>query len=200
MNDEIVFRALFILATIAMLAIRVYFQSKVLRDQRKVEVKEEPVSLVAGSLAALTTIAFGLEYIIRPGTFAFAYAWAYPFWLRWLGGAILVGGVALLGLAHHHLGQSFHSLVVAKEEQVLVQSGPYRWIRHPVYTAYLMSYLGGGLLASNWVLTFVPLTLYAVLVAIRLKHEEAVLEETFGAPYAAYKARTGRLLPRIRTK
>ena len=61
MNDEIVFRALFILATIAMLAIRVYFQSKVLRDQRKVEVKEEPVSLVAGSLAALTTIAFGLE-------------------------------------------------------------------------------------------------------------------------------------------
>ena len=61
-----------------------------------------------------------------------------------------------------------------------------------------MSYLGGGLLASNWVLTFVPPTLYAVLIAIRLKHEEAVLEETFGAPYAAYKARTGRLLPRIR--
>ena len=200
MNGEIVFRALFILTTIAMLAIRVYFQSKVLRDQRKVEVKEEPVSLVAASVAALTTIVFGLEYMIRPGTFAFAYLWAYPAWLRWLGGALLVGGVTLLGLAHHHLGQSFHSLVVSKEDQALVETGPYRWIRHPVYTAYLASYLGGGLLASNWVLTFVPVTLYAVLVAIRLRREEAVLEETFGERYVAYKARTGRLLPRIKVE
>jgi protein-S-isoprenylcysteine O-methyltransferase Ste14 len=88
--------------------------------------------------------------------------------------------------------------VVTKEEQALVQSGPYRRIRHPVYTAYLASYLGGGLLAGNWVLTVVPVLFYAVLVAGRLGREEAVLEATFGERYVAYKARTGRLLPRIR--
>lgn len=198
MKSEIFFRAFFILALMAMMAIRVYYQSKVLRDKGKIEFKEGNVSLIAGSIAALTTIVFGTEYIFFPGYFSFAYVLRYPEWLRWLGGVVLAGGMTLLGVSHHHLGRSFHSLVVTKENQVLVETGPYRWIRHPIYTAYLMNYIGGGLLSSNLILTIVPATMYAILVAVRIGKEEEVLGERFGQEYIEYMERAGRLIPRIK--
>jgi protein-S-isoprenylcysteine O-methyltransferase Ste14 len=195
MDKEPLFRALMFLAFIALMCIRFYYQSRIYREKREVEIREGGVSLLAGAVAALTTIVFSAEYIFFPGTFAFAYALRYPDWLRWLGSLLLFGGIFLQGAALHHLGRSFHSLVVAKENQVLVESGPYHWIRHPIYTAYLVSYLAGGLLASNWVLTFVPVTADAILAAIRIPQEEKVMEELFGQRYVEYKSRTGRLLP-----
>jgi protein-S-isoprenylcysteine O-methyltransferase Ste14 len=198
MFREIIFRALFILAFIAMMAIRFYYQSKVLREKREIEIREGSISLIAGSIAALTTIVFGVEYIFFPGVFSFAYLLSYPDWVRWLGGFALAVGIALLGVSHHHLGKSFHSLVVSKEDQLLVETGPYRWIRHPIYAAYLINYIGGGLLSSNWVLTVVPVIMFALMVIMRMGKEEKVMEEKFGQKYIAYKERTGRLLPRIK--
>lgn len=199
MNTELIFRTLFILAFILMTGIRVYYQSKVLRDKGKIEIRESNLSLIAGGLAALTTIVFGTEYIFFTGYFSFAYILPYPDWLRWLGALVLAGGITILGVAHHHLGRSFHSLVVSKENQELVETGPYRWIRHPIYTAYLMSYIGGGLLSSNLILTIVPVTMYMILVAIRMGKEEAVMKERFGHNYVKYMNRTGRLVPQIQT-
>ncbi|MEJ2706405.1 MAG: isoprenylcysteine carboxylmethyltransferase family protein [Anaerolineales bacterium] len=198
MDREAIFRTLFILAFIAMMVVRFYYQAKVLREKRGIELREGSISIIAGAIAALTTIVFGAEYIFFPDTFSFAYLLRYPDWIRWLGGFVLAGGIALQGVSLHHLGKSFHSLVVAKENQALVETGPYRWIRHPIYSSYFMSYVGGGLLSSNWVLTVVPVTMYAILVTIRMEKEEKVMEELFGQKYFEYKRRTGRLLPRIK--
>ncbi len=194
---EFIFRILFVLSFIAMLTIRIYSQSKVLRERRGMDFREGPVSLAAGCIAALVTIVFGAEYIIAPGFFGFAYVLPYPIGLRWFGAVLLAGGITLLASAHAHLGRSFHSLVVAKEDHVFVESGPYRWIRHPIYVAYMMNYVGGGLLAGNWVLTFVPVIMFAVLVATRLGGEEQLLIDEFGDRYIDYMRRTGRLIPRI---
>ena len=200
MDREIIYRSLFVLAFIAMMVIRFYYQSKILREKREIEIKEGSLSLIAGGVAALTRIVFGTEYIFSPGFFSFAYIIHYPDWLRWLGGFALATGILLLGFAHHHLGKSFHSLVVSKENQVLVETGPYRWIRHPIYTAFLINYVGGGLLSSNLVLTVVPATMFAILVATRLGREEEVLEGLYGQKYIEYEKRTGRLLPQIKKK
>jgi protein-S-isoprenylcysteine O-methyltransferase Ste14 len=200
MQLETVFRLLFVLSFIAMMAIRLFYQSKVLRDSGRLEIKEGAPSLVAGSIAALVTIVFGAEYIVSPGFFWFAYVLAYPNWVRWLGAIILASGIVLLWASHHHLGRSFHSLIVAKDEQVLVETGPYRLIRHPIYSAYVMNYVGGGLLAGNLVLTFVPVTMFAVLVCLRMGKEEQVLIYKFGQRYIAYMQRTGRLVPRFRAR
>jgi protein-S-isoprenylcysteine O-methyltransferase Ste14 len=197
MEKETTFRGLFILSFIVILGMRLYYQWRVLGDKRETEIKESGISILAGSLASLTTLVFGAEYIFFPGTFAFAYLLHYPDWLRWLGAIILYGGIALQWAALHHLGRSFHSLVVSKANHRLVVSGPYRWIRHPIYAAFLLSYVGGGLLASNWVLTFVPAGLYAILVAIRMEEEEALMVELFGQEYVDYQGRTGRLVPRF---
>ena len=194
---EFIFRILFVLSFIAMLAIRIYFQSKVLHEQRRMDFREGPVSLAAGCVAALVTIVFGAEYIIAPGFFGFAYALPYPIGLRWFGVLLLAGGITLLASAHAHLGRSFHSLVVAKEDHVFVESGPYRWIRHPIYLAYMMNYVGGGLLAGNWVLTFIPILMFAVLIATRMGREEQLLIDEFGDQYIDYMHRTGGLIPGI---
>ena len=73
MTPEFVFRILMIVAFIAMFGIRIYFQSKVLREEREVKISENKLSLAAGSIAALTTLIFGAEYIFFPGTFRFTY-------------------------------------------------------------------------------------------------------------------------------
>jgi len=103
-----------------------------------------------------------------------------------------------LGTAHYHLGKSFYSLVVSKEEHQLVTSGPYRWIRHPIYTAYIMNYLAGGLVASNLVLTFIPVIFFSLMIINRIPREEAVMRAEFGQDYVDLEARTGRLLPKFR--
>lgn len=123
---------------------------------------------------------------------------AYPDWLRWLGAVLLAAGITLLGLAHYHLGKSFNSLVVSKEDHQLVTSGPYRWVRHPIYTAYLMNYVAGGLLASNLILTFVPVIFFGLMIINRIPREEAVMREEFGQDYIDLERRTGKLLPKIR--
>jgi protein-S-isoprenylcysteine O-methyltransferase Ste14 len=61
-----------------------------------------------------------------------------------------------------------------------------------------MAYAGGGLLSSNWVLTVVPVTMYAILVGRRMGKEEKMMEELFGQKYVAYEKRTGRLVPRVK--
>jgi protein-S-isoprenylcysteine O-methyltransferase Ste14 len=87
--------------------------------------------------------------------------------------------------------------VVSKADRVLVDTGPYRWIRHPIYTAYLVNYVSGGLVAGNLVLTFVPVIFFGLLVFVRVDKEEALLIDEFGQNYRDYMKRTGRLLPKV---
>lgn len=197
METETPFRVFFLLSFIAMMTIRVYYQSKILRDGGEIDIKEGPPSLIAGAIAALTAIVFGAEYLISPGFFSFAYVLTYPLWLRWLGVILLTSGIGLLWAAHYNLGKSFHSLIVSKDEHVLVETGPYRYIRHPIYLAYIVNYVGGGLLTSNWVLTFIPVTMSLLLALLRMSKEEQVLIDLFGQRYLDYMERTGRLLPRV---
>jgi len=200
MTPEIVYRIIIVLSFIAMFGIRIYFQSRVLHEDREIKVKENKLSLAAGAFAALTTLTFGAEYIFFPGTFSFAYILAYPGWLRWLGILLLAVGISLLGLSHYHLDRSFFSLVVSKEEHQLVTSGPYQWVRHPIYTAYLLNYAAGGLIASNWVLTFMPVIFFGLMIINRIPREEKLMREEFGEDYLALESRTGRLLPKISSK
>jgi protein-S-isoprenylcysteine O-methyltransferase Ste14 len=198
MDRESLYKMLFVLAFIAIMIIRLYYQSKILREKREIKVREDIIGLISGIIAALTTIIFGVEYIFFQGAFSFAYILRYPDLIRLFGGILLVVGISLLGISHHHLGKSFHSLMVLKENHELIETGPYRFIRHPIYSAFLLSYFGGGLISSNWILTFVPMITYAIMVTIRMGKEEKILEEEFGQRYIDYEKRTGILFFKIR--
>jgi protein-S-isoprenylcysteine O-methyltransferase Ste14 len=192
---DLIFRIILGISFLILLGIRLTIQSKVLKEERVIT--ENKLSLVSGSIAALTSLIFGAEYLFFPGTFRFSYMLEYPLWLRWLGVVILIIGLIIFFLAHYHLGRNFYSLVAVKEEQKLVTSGPYRWIRHPIYTGYILTYLAGGLVASKQVLTFVPVIFFSLMIINRIPREEAVMREEFGQDYLDLEACTGRLLPEL---
>ncbi|HEY9506940.1 MAG TPA: isoprenylcysteine carboxylmethyltransferase family protein [Gemmatimonadales bacterium] len=81
-------------------------------------------------------------------------------------------------------------------DHVLVTSGPFRWVRHPLYSGALALWLGTALGTLNWLL----LALWPLFVAVIIRElptEERMLRAKFGAPYEAYAAQTGRLVPRL---
>jgi len=195
MIPELVYRLLFIVTGIAMMAIRLHYQKKVLPQREETSIEGKPAHLIPGVIAALTTIIFSLEYIIAPRTFSFAYPFNFPDWLRIAGTIMLACGLLLLWSAHHHLDRSFSSFVASSEGQPMVTSGPYQYVRHPIYTAYFLNYLGGGLLASNTVLAIIPTLCFLWMVALRIGEEEQLLVNLFGDDYVDYMERTPRFLP-----
>jgi protein-S-isoprenylcysteine O-methyltransferase Ste14 len=85
--------------------------------------------------------------------------------------------------------------VITHDDHELVTTGPYRWIRNPLYTAGALLLFGLGLVSASWVLGGVAV-LTIVAMRWRLTTEEAQLESRFGQKYRDYVARTGRFLPR----
>ncbi len=81
--------------------------------------------------------------------------------------------------------------------QVVIQSGPYRLIRHPSYTGALITLLGMGLALTNWASLIAALVIPAVGFLYRISIEERVLVEALGNPYREYMQRTCRLIPFI---
>jgi protein-S-isoprenylcysteine O-methyltransferase Ste14 len=79
----------------------------------------------------------------------------------------------------------------------VVDTGPYRLVRHPSYTGLLMASLGLGIALRTWL--SIPACLVPPLIAfsMRLRHEEAVLARELGEPYRAYMRRTKRLVPGV---
>jgi protein-S-isoprenylcysteine O-methyltransferase Ste14 len=118
--------------------------------------------------------------------------------IGWLGYLLGLAGVALLAWAHATLGANFSPWLEIRREHALVTTGPYRWVRHPIYSAGVLLVLGAGLLSANLLVLLCPALALALLLTVRLPDEEAMLAEQFGDAYQAWAARTGRLLPRFR--
>jgi protein-S-isoprenylcysteine O-methyltransferase Ste14 len=111
-----------------------------------------------------------------------------------LGIALALAGIAIRWYAVLTLGRFFTTRVQTTAQQTVVDSGPYRWIRHPSYTGALLTILGILVCYTNWIsvacfLIAVPGFLY------RIKVEEAALMSALGRPYVDYMRRTKRLVP-----
>jgi protein-S-isoprenylcysteine O-methyltransferase Ste14 len=106
-----------------------------------------------------------------------------------------IGGVVRL-FAMRRLGRHFSAYVTLQPEHRLVQSGIYRTIRHPLYLSLLLVPAGIAMVFASWlaVPTFV---LSAIFVADRIKTEERLLAQGFGAEFLAYRRRTRMLVPYI---
>ena len=110
------------------------------------------------------------------------------------GTALLLLGMAIGCWARGVLGRNWSNVVTIKVGHELVQSGPYRWVRHPIYTGLLLAVAGSALAQDLWVdLAAVPLVFLGFWV--KLRREEEWMTVQFGEAYASYARRTARLVP-----
>jgi len=117
--------------------------------------------------------------------------------LRGLGVMIGLAAVALLYVTHRALGHNWSGILELARDHQLVQHGPYARVRHPMYTALFGAALGYALLSANWIIAAATLGTTAAMYAARVRDEEQLMRDRFGAAYEAYMARTGRLLPKL---
>jgi protein-S-isoprenylcysteine O-methyltransferase Ste14 len=136
-------------------------------------------------------------YILFPQALAWA-ALRLPLWSRSIG--ILLGLTALLWFIwiHRSLGSNLSFRLQIKESQTLVTDGPYRRIRHPMYTAFYVLHIAVFFLTANWFIGVTWLAGLTIIILLRVKREEAMLLERFGDTYNSYMEGTGRFLPRIK--
>ncbi|SRR5579884_913896 len=116
--------------------------------------------------------------------------------LFWLGILLMYAGIALRLYAIIVLGAFFTTMVAVAAEQTVIEAGPYRLVRHPSYTGFLITLLGFGLsLTNNWLSLLVMMGCALLGFSYRIHVEERVLQEHLGQRYQEYMRRTKRLIP-----
>jgi protein-S-isoprenylcysteine O-methyltransferase Ste14 len=111
-----------------------------------------------------------------------------------VGIAIQAGSTILAIWARRHLGRNWSAAITAKVDHQLIRSGPYRFVRHPIYTAMFGMYVGIALASGEWH-ALVGVIMLAVAYWRKIRLEERNLRTVFGSEYDAYRRDSWALIP-----
>ena len=159
-------------------------------DAQRVDRGSKAVVIVAVNLG----IALGFVATFGVPSLSVRTHWRAVFFL---GIAVWLGGILLRLYSVHVLGRFFTTDVAISKVQLVVEQGPYRWIRHPAYLGGLLTLLGLGLTLTNWLAMVLPVCCLAAGYAYRIPLEERALVRGLGTSYSAYMQRTWRLIPYV---
>jgi protein-S-isoprenylcysteine O-methyltransferase Ste14 len=157
-----------------------------------------PLSRVRGWRWYVPAVLLPVEWLLPPALIAARLGEIEAGWLpvRVAGLAVGLAGAVLLTWSAVLLGRFLIHEAAVREDHALIEGGPYRFVRHPVYVGYLALLLGSGVASLNvWLLLLWPVSLLGIL--LQAASEEQVLRAHFGQDYERYAGRTGRLVPRF---
>lgn len=196
MNENI-FRILAAIVLLTGMGISSYFRLKADRDTG------EKISRKVDGTPMMTVIRLGglilwlspFVYLINPAWMAWSKI-GLPEWVRWLG--VLIGILCIAGVywLFSSIGSGISPTSATRRQHTLVTSGPYRWVRHPLYTVGSSMFVAFGLMADNWFIAALGILAF-IAMAIRTPKEEANLIEKFGDEYREYMKHTGAFLPKF---
>jgi protein-S-isoprenylcysteine O-methyltransferase Ste14 len=182
------------LGLVAWFAIRLPYQ----RRARRIRIVAAERTLSERLLLPAATIGLAAipAFYLATGIPAFA---DYPFrpWMGWCGLVVQILFLALFHASHRWLGRNWSVTLEIRDGHRLVADGPYRYVRHPMYSSFWLWGIAQALLLPNWVAGLSGLAGVGLLYFGRVGAEEAMMEKSFGDEYRAYAARTGRVFPRI---
>jgi len=195
MNSESVFRVFFAVILVAAFGLSVTFRRAARRSGEAIPRRREGAgNLTLRLLLAVPFYLSMLAYAVNPGWMAWS-ALAFPAWLRWVGVIVGLAMLPLLYWVFHSLGNNISETFLTKENHSLVTHGPYQWIRHPLYTAAMATFLALGLIAANGFILTMGGLIFVGIAAFVVPKEEAQLAAKFGEAYWEYRRRTGGLIP-----
>lgn len=155
--------------------------------------------LLLGSRLFLAFPLFGgvVTYVAYPPWMAWA-SFETFIWVRWLGVGVGLATLPTIYWVLRTLGQNVSATVFTKDRHELVTSGPYRWIRHPLYTTGVTVFGALGLIAANWFILLFTLLVFLLVRLVVVPREERELLDRFGSEYEDYMRRTGAMMPPLR--
>ncbi len=197
MNHETVFRLIAFAIFFVGVGISIYFRHKATRETGEAISRNVDGKLLMNiiRLGGLVLWLSPMLYLLNPAWMAWSKI-GLSEGLRWLG--VGLGILCNLGIywLFSSLGSNITPTSATRREHKLVTSGPYRWVRHPLYTMGSALFVSFGLAADNWFIAALGLLAFIVM-AIRTPTEEANLIEKFGNEYREYMKNTGAFLPKL---
>jgi protein-S-isoprenylcysteine O-methyltransferase Ste14 len=112
----------------------------------------------------------------------------------WAGFAIVALGLGFTVWARVVLGRNWSGIVTVKQDHELVTEGPYRWVRHPIYTGLVVAFAGSATARGEWRGVLAVLIVFVALWR-KLTLEERWMIETFGDAYLRYREKVRALIP-----
>ena len=196
--NGILIKPLFLGFFVLFFVVRAYHHHTARREGGKIEYREKNLKalLIFRMISGLILLtSFGL-YFVAPQWVAWA-AIPLPAWARLAGLIIGYANLPLLWWIEATLGKNFNTVLHLRDGHTLVTHGPYRWVRHPMYTSLYLFTIAVQLASASWLIGLPGLIGLTVIVVNRIDREEALMIEKFGDEYRAYMQRTGRFLPRF---
>jgi len=190
------FRPYVVAGFLLVILIAVPFRLKSQATRETLDRTQEGIAMmIVLRLAGLAVWAAVIAFMIDPALMAWA-SLPLPAAARWTGVGLTIATAVLLTWTLRSLGPNLTDTVVTRAAHALVTQGPYRWVRHPFYDCMALFMLSIALMMANWFVIAAGIVTF-VLLALRSRTEEDKLLERFGEPYRAYRAATGRFLPKI---
>jgi protein-S-isoprenylcysteine O-methyltransferase Ste14 len=197
LSEQLLFRVIVAFTLILFVAHRGYYNRKFPpKDSETIDLLGKSKILIGASILSIVALVSTLLFVVAPNLMKWASV-VFPPVLRWMGVGLALIGFALLEWSHRVLDSNWSDQPRIMETQEFVQSGPYRWIRHPMYTSFLLI-LGSTLfISANWGVGIAWIASISLDVVSRIRYEEGAMRERFGEEYELYQGRSGVLLPKL---
>ena len=200
LTSELTFRVIVVILYLPLAIIRVYYGRKTQQRASWKNLKETAerigkLSYVLLCIVIPLFIAFFFLYVICPEWMSW-FSLPFPVWLRWIGVGLGTISLPLLLWVHKTLGEHWSKSLEIREQHNLITDGPYRWVRHPMYSVLFAFMIAISFVSANCLIALSTVILIVLIFNVIIK-EERMMIERFGDQYHAYMKRTGRLLPRI---
>ena len=153
----------------------------------------------------LVLLAVLLSFWILPAVHIFTHLlsmfdYALPRWTSWPALLVFALSLVLRFKAQQDLGASWSSTIELADTHHLVTSGIYGYIRHPIYASLILWSLAQPVLLQNLIAGLAGICAVALIWIVRVPAEERMMRDRFGEAYSEYIRRTGKLLPRRRSR
>ncbi len=191
--QELFFRVVFVVLMFIAMHGRRRFVHKVMGVKGSLFVKKKREMFLVVLSSPLMIIPF--VYLLT--NWLDAYNLNLSFELRLIGVFLFGFAVFLHNWTHLELNLNWSPFLEIKKTQELITTGPYKHVRHPMYSAFFLWAFAQGILLSNWVVLIIGVLCIAILYFVRVGDEEKMMLKHFGKKYSNYIKRTGSLLPKF---
>jgi protein-S-isoprenylcysteine O-methyltransferase Ste14 len=192
--SELIFKLIFVILFIIYVLIRVPFD-KQYKQQEKIKTVNSVKEKLLLFLLSLGLILIPIVWLFTP--FLVGFDIKLPVWARLLGIVISILSLFYFWWIHKTLGVNWSPTLEIRKGHQLIKAGPYKRIRHPMYSQIWLWTIAQFLIISNIFAGLSGILAWTILYFIRVPSEEKMMIEIFGDEYIEYMKQTGRVFPKL---